>query len=109
MFHIPAHKNVDHPAGQVPGVPNFEAAFAKTPVVGEFMGLPVLKLSAGTVCDDQVSISREVDRLVSLRDDWAYWFEDDLSDNIDAPRCIPTGGMWRGGSGNIYLNATYRF
>lgn len=47
MFHTPAHKQTDpaKQAGQVSPASNFEAAFAKTPVVGTFAGLPVLALS----------------------------------------------------------------
>jgi hypothetical protein len=44
MIRGAAHKDVTHPAGQV-STTDFEAAFDKTPVVGEFMGLPVLGLS----------------------------------------------------------------
>lgn len=55
MFHIPAHKDVEHPAGQVAvssGPPSYEVveiswkeAFDATPVVGTWCGLPVLGLT----------------------------------------------------------------
>lgn len=49
MFHKPAHKDTQNPAGQVPGDTNFADAFDRTEVVGWFNGIPVLKLSQPAV------------------------------------------------------------